>query len=307
MNEQRQQSPDAVPTELAELCPIARGTARHLSSCALVLEAMGIEYLQTETVLAVRPADEDQACRQLQAFLDENRHWPQTSPALPQRQTAQPPTLLMIGGLALFFLLTGPWGENNPWFQAGAIDSNQILQRGEWWRLVTALTLHAGTAHLLGNCLIGGFMVHLLCKTIGSGSAWFFLLLAGASGNLFNIIFRETTHHSVGFSTAVFAAIGIFTGLKILSQKFSFMTILLPLGAGMGLLAFLGTEGAQTDLGAHLFGFSCGISCGFLIKATGWIKTTDHHQIQSILLTTAILLIVSCWWLAGRNSALPLL
>ena len=57
-------------------------------------------------------------------------------------QTALPPTLLCMAALAIFFACTGPWTEGNPWFATGAVDSLAIVQ-GQWWRLVTALTLHA--------------------------------------------------------------------------------------------------------------------------------------------------------------------
>jgi len=300
---QNQQQPETT----AEFCPVARGSEQHLSTCSLVLSAMGIDHLKTETALLVQPEDEDMATRHLQAYLEENRNWPPLPAHLQERkQIAQPPTLLMIGGLFLFFQVTGNWEPTNPWFQAGAIDSTRILEHGEWWRLFTALSLHADEMHLLGNCIIGGFMVHLLCKTIGSGTGWLLLLLAGASGNLLNIAFRNTPHHSVGFSTAVFAAIGIFTGLQLKRRKFSPMGIIVPLGAGLSLLAFLGTEGERTDLGAHLLGFCCGIFAGLLVTATRLSEAADNHPLQRILFISAILLIVTCWWLAASNSEVPL-
>ncbi len=290
------------------LLQVAQGSAQHLATCSLVLSAMGIDHLKTETVLLVQPEDEDRASRHLQAYLEENRNWPPPPAHLQERkQTAQPPTLLMIGGLFLFYQLTGSWEQTNPWFQAGAIDSIRILDHGEWWRLITSLSLHADGVHLLGNCIIGGFMVHLLCRTIGYGTGWLLLILTGASGNLLNIALRSTPHHSVGFSTAVFAAIGMFTGLQLKRKKISVMGIVLPLGAGLSLLAFLGTEGERTDLGAHLLGFCCGIFAGLLVTASGLGEAADNHPLQQILFTGVILLIFICWWLAARNSAVPLL
>jgi membrane associated rhomboid family serine protease len=169
------------------------------------------------------------------------------------------------------------------------------------------LSLHADGVHLLGNCLIGGFMAHLLCKTIGYGLGWLLLLLTGALGNLINITIRSTTHHSVGFSTAVFAAIGMFSGLQLKGGKSSPLQIIIPLGAGAGLLAFLGTEGRQTDLGAHLFGFCCGIAAGLLTRLSGLIKAADNNAMQRIFFVVALALISLCWWLAVVNSPVSLL
>jgi len=308
MENQSQRHPMQPLETTSEFTQIALGSAQHLATCSLVLSAMGIDHLKTETTILVQPEDEDRASRHLQAYLEENRNWPPPPAYLQERkQTIQPPTLLMIGGLFLFYQLTGSWHEGNPWFHAGAIDSSRILDHGEWWRLFTALSLHADGMHLLGNCIIGGFMVHLLCKTIGSGTAWLMLLVAGAFGNLLNIALRSTPHHSVGFSTAVFAAIGMFTGLQLKRNKFSPMGIILPLGAGLSLLAFLGTEGERTDLGAHLLGFCCGIFAGLLVTATRLTEAADNHSFQRILFTSAVLLIFICWWLAARNSGVPLL
>lgn len=291
-----------------ELLVVARGSESHLAICSLVLSAVGIDHLQTESTLMVHPEDEEKANRNLQAYMEENRGWPPPQDwRQARKQTAQPPTLLMIGSLFLFFLVTGPWQQGNPWFQAGSIDSAGILQQGEYWRLITALSLHADGMHLLGNCLIGGLMVHLLGKTIGYGTGWLLLFLTGAAGNLINIAVRSTTHHSVGFSTAVFAAIGMFSGLQLKGRNLSPMGIVLPLGAGVGLLAFLGTEGERTDIGAHLFGFCCGLAAGLLVKLTGLSEMDDNRTLQRILFILALGLLVAAWWLAARSSPVPLL
>jgi membrane associated rhomboid family serine protease len=291
-----------------EYSVVAQGTTSHLAACSLVLSAMGIDHLQTKTSLLVPPEYSDEAGRQLRAYQLENSNWPPPPAGLQeQKQTPPPPTLLMIGGLFLFYQVTGSWQPGNPWFEAGAIDSTRIFEQGQWWRLITALSLHADGMHLLGNCLIGGFMVHLLCKTIGYGSGWLLLLLTGALGNLINIAVRSTTHHSVGFSTAVFAAIGMFSGLQLKNGKNSPLNIIIPLGAGAGLLAFLGTEGKQTDLGAHLFGFCCGIVAGLLTNLTGLVKAADKHVLQRIFFVVALALISLCWWLAATNSPVTLM
>ncbi len=292
-----------------EYSVVAQGEHDHIHTCALVLAAMGIDYLQQDTLLLVPREQADQAKQELQAYLEENSDWPPPPNWIQQRhrQTPPPPTLMMIGALFLFFLVTGPWHPGNPWFEAGAIDSSQILDHGQWWRLVTALTLHADGMHVLGNCLIGGFMVHLLCITIGYGSGWLLLLVSGGLANFINIIVRNEPHYSVGFSTAVFAAIGMFSGLQIKNNRHASLRFLVPLGAGAGLLAFLGSGGKHTDLGAHLFGFFCGIGVGLLITLTNLIKIADNTTIQRFLFCCALALIFLCWWMADLHTPIPLL
>ncbi len=301
--------PNLIMDENAQYSVVARGEHDHISACALVLAAMGIDYLQQDTLLLVPREEADQARQQLQAYLEENSNWPPPPNWIQQRhrQTPPPPTLVMIGGLFLFFQVTGPWHPGNPWFEVGAIDSSQILDHGQWWRLVTGLSLHADAMHVLGNCLIGGFMVHLLCTTIGYGSGWLLLLLTGALANFINIVIRNGPHYSVGFSTAVFAAIGMFSGLQIKLSRNSPLRFLIPLGAGAGLLAFLGSEGKHTDLGAHLFGFFCGIVVGLLIILTNLIQIADNTAIQRFLFCCALAIFFLCWWIADLHAPMPLL
>jgi membrane associated rhomboid family serine protease len=281
---------------------IARGGISYIQNCSLVLSAVGIEHQidPNSGVILSRDFDSDRAISEITACEEENRYWPPPPEHVQEiPRTENPPTLLMIGGLILFYMVTGGWFSGNPWFQAGAVNSEKILAQGQWWRLITALTLHADQVHLVGNCVIGAFMVHLLCKTIGYGTGWLALLLSGMAGNLLNIILRQGPHHSVGFSTAIFAAIGIFCGLQLAIRKATLIQqLLLPLGAGAGLLAMLGTQGEHTDLGAHLFGFACGLVCGLLLQGGHLDKQAGRNRFQGVLFAISLILVTSCWFLA---------
>ncbi len=280
-----------------------------LETCSLVLSAVGIPHVidPDRGVLLVREADAPAAAGHIHAFREENKNWPAPpdhGPAAPAG--GDPPTLLAIGSLAVFYLLTGPWTVHNPWFTIGAIDSRAILVHHQWWRLVTALTLHADLVHLLGNCIIGGFMVHLLCQTVGHGTGWLLLIGTGAAGNLLNIILRGQEHHSVGFSTAVFAAIGCFSSLQAgTGRRSAIRQMLLSLGTGAALLALLGTGGERTDLGAHLFGFLSGLAAGFLVRLLGLLRMAPDRSLQSLLFLLAQAVPVACWLLAWRQGSVP--
>ena len=285
---------------------MAKGGPEYTMNRSLVLSAVGIEHQVDpgEGVILTHEEDSERAISEIKAFEEENRHWPPPpNYARPIPRTDNPPTLLMIGSLIVFYMVTGPWFTANPWFQAGAIDSRKILEQGQWWRLITALTLHADQMHLVGNCVIGGFMVHLLCKTTGYGTGWLALILSGMAGNLMNIGLRNGPHYSVGFSTAIFAAIGIFCGLQLTRRRASLIRqLILPLGAGAGLLAMLGTEGKQTDLGAHLFGFGCGLACGILLQVSRLDLRTDNRRLQQALFAVTLALITGCWLLAAGTT-----
>lgn len=280
------------------------GSAEYLETCSLVLNAVNIPHSfdPNQFALTVPAPYSDYARQQLEQYFEENSGWPEKQvPGQIPLQNENPPTLLMIGGLVIFFLVTGSWQDHVFWFRAGAIDSLAIFEQGEWWRLVTALTLHADQVHLVGNCVIGGFLVHLLCKSIGSGLGWFLLITCGVLGNFFNILLRDQAHHSVGFSTSIFAAIGLFSGLQLLiGTRMRLRKLLVPLGAGVALLAMLGSEGERTDLGAHFFGFACGLLSGFLLNRFNIHKLAGNSQLQQKLFMLTLFIILASWVVAWQ-------
>lgn len=292
---------EAVPYNEADLIPIAAGPDEQLDTLSLVLSAVGIEHWQDPAGgrLLVTARREQAARYHLDQYRLENRDWPPPLPVCQQAAHQGFPTLIAMTLLAFFYGYTGQWSSANPWFAHGAIDSVAILDHGEWWRLLTALTLHADIAHLLGNCLLGGLVVHLLSETLGYGLTWVLLVGSGMAGNLCNIVLRQQAHISVGFSTAVFAAIGLLTGLQLgRATPRSYRTVLIPLGSGVALLAMLGSEGMRTDLGAHFFGCVIGLWMGLFTGFLRINKQLQSSKCQIFLFLAALLLFPLAWFLA---------
>ncbi len=273
-------------------------------SCSLVLSAVGISHTlhkkQDNILLFVVADDALEANRQLRAYLKENENWP-PRPGAPEHNFTpllQPPTLLLVGSLVLFYTITGPWAEHSFWFSHGAGDAEAILKNQEYYRLVTALTLHADTVHLLGNCLFGGFLFHFFCKLTGNGMGLFSMLLTATLANYINVALHGSDHLFVGFSTAVFAVIGMLSMIsgKLRSDK-RYLRIL-PFMAGAALLAMIGSSGERTDLGAHFFGLGCGLGSGWLLNRPIALQLRDSLAVQAILFSISITAIIVAWQLA---------
>src|SRR6266403_708210 len=86
--------------------------------------------------------------------------------------------LLLIG----FFAVTGTRANRSAWFERGGADAERIVA-GEWWRTVTALTLHADAPHVVGNAGASAVLVGAVGHQLGPGVGLCVLLLAGAGGN----------------------------------------------------------------------------------------------------------------------------
>jgi len=274
---------------------------------ALALEARylpcRIEPCATGWCLLVPAERFDAAHKELLLFEEENRNWPPHPPPANTLVENTLATFSVLILLATFHNLTqldaSLFGYGTvDWTAIGNAHSARILD-GEWWRLVTALTLHADWLHLFSNLALGAIFIVSLCRELGSGLAWSLLLGSGVLGNLANALLQLPDHRSVGASTVVFGAVGILAALNLLRNR-SYLQRRwpLPAAAALALLALLGTEGKQTDLGAHLFGFifgmGLGLAGGYLVERRGRPGTL----VNAMLALTCAVVVAASWWAA---------
>lgn len=168
----------------------------------------------------------------------------------------------------------------------GASSSVAILRDGEWWRAFTALFLHADVPHLAGNLVGGAVFATLVSRAVGSLVAWPMILLCGALGNLLAAwIVSPESFESIGASTAVFAALGILSGLG-LSETFrersnlSWVRIFAPVLAGLVLLGWLGggAPGSNTDVLGHVCGFGVGLVAGVVSQLNRLFHSVESNK-----------------------------
>ncbi|MEE9448222.1 MAG: rhomboid family intramembrane serine protease [Arenicellales bacterium] len=177
--------------------------------------------------------------------------------------------------LLLFGALQSTYAFGFNWFQSGLAHSEKILN-GEWWRAVTALSLHADIGHMAGNIGLGALFGLFVAQYIGSGGAWLSILLSGALGNAINAYWHQGLHQSIGASTMVFGALGML-GVFALNARYAYaqrgIRRWLPFLSTFALLAFLGTAGERTDIYAHLSGYLSGCLIGVIWLS---LKRSEH-------------------------------
>lgn len=253
--------------------------------------------------ILVPPEAFTQAQEELQLFVEKNRNWPPPLPPAAPETDNLLITLSVLFLIAIFHNLTRldlPYFNlaTADWISHGNADAGAIMA-GQWWRTVTALTLHVDGLHLLGNLTIGGGFIVLLCRTLGSGLAWSLLLASGMLGNFLNAWVQSPRHHSVGASTTVFGAVGLLAAINLLYNRQNLRRRwYLPLAAALALLALLGSEGENTDLGAHLFGFASGIGLGLATGSLGNGKARPGVRINALLALACLSLVIGAWWAA---------
>jgi rhomboid protease GluP len=237
---------------------------------------------------------------EIAAYKEENADWPLQFPALEDfRPTFRILSLFIVGLLGLFFLQTGTWDRQSEWFTAGAGDSRAILGDGQYFRLITALTLHADGIHLLGNCILGGFLLHYFFHLMGNGIGLASLLITATLANALNVIAHGPGHHFVGFSTAVFSVIGMLSSLNFRRHAVLGRTHrLMPLMAGSAMLAMVGSSGEHTDLGAHFFGLVIGLAAGYLLGLESTRRLRTSFRLQTFLAVLTLGCCLLAWKIA---------
>jgi membrane associated rhomboid family serine protease len=213
-------------------------------------------------------------------------------------------TYVAVLVLVALAVVRGWWGPDT--FQRGALDP-VAMRAGQWWRAVTALTLHLDIVHLMSNLGAGAAIAWLAARQIGVGHAWLLTLLAASLANLLEGWLGAATHRSVGASTAVFAALGLVAahawrmrtaGTASWARRWA------PLVAGIALLGFLGTGGgideeraAATNLVAHALGFAMGTLAGIAAASARLVPVLSRVPQLASALAVALLLLTS-WLLA---------
>jgi len=187
------------------------------------------------------------------------------------------------------------------WLEAGALNG-AVPATHEWWRVVTALTLHADVGHLLSNLAFGSVFGFLASRALGGGVAWAAILIGAMLGNGLDALVMPTEQRSIGASTAVFAALGILSAYAWTLESATHLRWakrLGPLIAGVMLLGFLGAGGERTDVIAHVTGFVSGCLLGF---ALGKIpeRRFDSGALQLAASAFTIAALAAAWLFAMR-------
>ena len=273
------------------------------SDRALVLHALGIPYeilSDGEQSMIVVPAElVEKAKYELWQYDEENKiPTPRHAGINPVYESGVPGVATYVAIICLVAWLAGEALFNRDWFALGRVDG-ELIRNGEWWRTITALTLHSGVRHLTGNIVFGVLFGLLAGRLVGSGIAWFGIVVASAAANFLNTLLLESAHRAIGASTAVFAALGLVSGFvwraKLMAQD-RWPYRLGPIVGGIALLAYTGTGDENTDIGAHLAGFVCGFLSGAVLTMAARYLRQRPLQLASGI--AAVSIIVFAWSVA---------
>lgn len=286
--------------------PYKRASAGH--DDGLVILAMQLSYKLVSReegfFLLVDSDHKAEVARQLYLARQERRRWKKLRAALNAPLPPDAPTspwALVIYAVILLTFYAWQHSAGSPANGFGVLSNQLVVKGGEWWRLFTALTLHADVGHLAANIVSGIGLGLLASRTFGSGLTWLLTLLGGALGNLLTCWFYfPKSHYNYGASTAIFATLGMLIGHALLTTlnthgRKHWRYYQMPLAVGLVVLALTGIDDTKSDVVAHISGFLVGIPFGVL---AGWLRLRNPlNDRYSWLPHAATLSILALAWL----------
>lgn len=169
----------------------------------------------------------------------------------------------------------------------------QLIDAGQWWRLITPVFVHIGFTHLLVNSLTLYFMGLYIEEIFGHWRMLIIYLLSAFVGNLASAVFLPNTI-SAGASTALFGLFGAFLMLgesyrnnyavHQLSRQFLILVIL-----NIGIDLFM----PGIDLAGHLGGLFGGFLTAYVVGAPLMGPINRRKQAICLVVLIAGILIIS--------------
>lgn len=297
-----QDSAVAAPDAPERYARISAQSRRQAMDWSLVLASQEIHPIIAPPVetrawgLLVEPDQYDKALAAIQQYRLENRGW--------AWRRELPGAALEVHVGALFwclFLAFFHWMVTFAWpglESACRMDSVKV-HAGEWWRLATALLLHADLAHLMANATFGVVILGFAMARFGPGVTLLATYLAGVCGNLTGFFFYNRPYLGVGSSGMMMGALG-----ALCIHSFSIWRqnpkaaryVLMGVFAGFLLFVMFGAN-PQSDILAHLGGFVAGLAFGGVLSFVPQGKL-ENRSLNLVALVILFVAIIGTWILA---------
>ena len=231
----------------------------------------------------------------LETYRRENRRWPWRQPIRPAVYFDWG-SLAWVGLISLFAILQ----DRGVDFQGvGAMDGAAV-GHGQWWRLFTAVFLHADLGHLAANAGFGVVLLGLAMGSFGTGTGLLAAYLAGVGGNLFAWVL-DPAHRNVGASGMVLGCLGLLAAQSFSGERnnpWARKSTIAALGGVFMLMLLLGSN-PESDLIAHVGGFVAGVLLGAWLRL--WPKLARSATANVSAGGIFAWLVILTWTLAIRR------
>ena len=179
--------------------------------------------------------------------------------------------LILVNVLAfLFEIFRGGWNDPDVLHRIGAVEPDAVVTQGEYWRLFTALFLHAGFLHLAFNLFALYVLGPPLERSIGAIRFLACYLISGLASSAGVVALNEIglvqVGQLIGASGCILGVVGAWAGLFLRHRHAPFAKQRL---ANIGLIVAIqiafDLSTPQVSTSAHMCGLVAGFFLGLLL------------------------------------------
>ncbi len=165
----------------------------------------------------------------------------------------------------VFMQVHGGASESNRYFIAGVLDGPDVLQRGQWYRIVTSAFMHEGLPHIALN-MFALFQLGTFVETMLGGWRMFVVYAISLVGGGLAVVYFSPDVPTLGASGAIFGLFGALfaIGLRMGKPGRALISQTVPVLALNLVFTFAVPFISKA---AHLGGLFSGFAAGFLFYA----------------------------------------
>lgn len=168
---------------------------------------------------------------------------------------------------AVIFLICTFGGEML--YNIGDISPNSFFTKGEYYRVISAMFLHADITHIVNNMLLLAGIGAMLEKEIGHMSFFALYFLSGLGGQAASLGYKLFTDEwyvsSIGASGAIFGLVGVLLAMALCRvtpmPNVTWQRVVLVVVYSL----YSGIRAANIDNAAHIGGFVSGFLLGLIL------------------------------------------
>jgi rhomboid protease GluP len=183
--------------------------------------------------------------------------------------------------------LTHPSAES---FLRWGADFGPLTTHGQWWRIVTAMFVHANFLHVLMNMLILWSIGRFTERLFGRVSFIVLYLFAGIGGNLASLAWQPFTV-AMGASGAIFGVYGGLLAVLVLHRNTvpgpRVLAIAKSAAIFLAINVFYGLTQTTVDMAAHIGGLLSGFVLGCGLTGPLVPADPDWRQLRALVVALA--------------------
>jgi rhomboid protease GluP len=174
----------------------------------------------------------------------------------------------------------------------------ELVARGEAWRLVSSMFLHAGFVHLALNMLSLYFLGAFVEVAFGRARFLALYLTSGLAGGLAYLYFGAFGGSVVGASGAIFGLLGGVLGYSLRRGTFSWQNPLIRQLLILTVLnLYIGFSVPNISNAAHIGGLISGLAFGWLVAPTVYSRKKVRAATPTVVVLGTEIVLLAVWFI----------